>query len=166
MLNSHILVPPTKLVPLGKSQFLLEKAGMHVATQASSSPNRHLLPCQGQDLSHVYTSPMRRGDTCWASAHRRLGVACSQVPPSTADGPVCPYRLILSHWHLHSLWRVALGKSLMQVKGGGQTKTSFSYRGSIRLAYPSSRCPCRWATGRSSAYTKERCAALLIHSWR
>lgn len=97
--------------------------------------------------------------------HRRLGVACSQVLSSTADGPACPHPLILSHWHLHRLWRVALGKSLMQVKGGRQTKTSFSYCGSIHLAYPSSHCPCRRTTGRSSAYNKERCAALLLHSW-
>lgn len=44
-------------------------------------------------------------------------------------------------------WLGALGKSLEQVEGGRQNKTSFSYPGSIHLAYPSCHCPCRQTMG-------------------
>lgn len=38
---------------------------------------------------------------------------------------------------------VEQGKTLLQMEGGRQNKTSFSYPGSINLAYGSCHCPCR-----------------------
>lgn len=86
------------------SSFYWRKLGCMWQLRPLSPQIYIFLSCQVPELSHVYFTSLPGVDTCWVSAPHRVRDCLSQIPPSRADGPVCPSPLYLTGIFTGWLW--------------------------------------------------------------